>query len=154
VKRVAAPTCSKSCNGVLRGKELAKHAHKARAAWSAESEARFSARMSGSRNPTWRGGATLKHPKGNYKGVRYVRCPPEYLAMARTDGYVMEHRLVVAVAIGRVLLRRESVHHVNHQPGDNRRENMMLFATNRDHKLYEAHGAPAPIWSGVEREAA
>ena len=66
--------------------------------------------------------------------------------MSRKDGYVMEHRLVVAKAIGRPLLRTEIVHHVNHKPGDNRLENLYLFASNRDHQLFEAHGTPLPIW--------
>jgi hypothetical protein len=66
--------------------------------------------------------------------------------MARKDGYVMEHRLVVARAMGRCLLRSEVVHHENHDPQDNRLENLALFASNRDHKLYEARGTPDPIW--------
>ena len=67
--------------------------------------------------------------------------------MARNDGYVMEHRLVLAQAIGRPLLRTEVVHHENHDPQDNRLENLRLFASNKDHKLYEHHGSPQPIWS-------
>jgi hypothetical protein len=31
--------------------------------------------------------------------------------------------------------------------GNNRTENLLLFASNREHKLYEHHGSPAPIWS-------
>ena len=85
-------------------------------------------------------------PKGNYAGSRYVRCPAEFMPMARQDGYIMEHRLVVAQAIGRLLTRTEVVHHVNHNSLDNRPENLMLFATNRDHKRYEARGTPDPIW--------
>jgi hypothetical protein len=45
-------------------------------------------------------------------------------------------------------MRAEAVHHDNHRPWDNRRENLMLFRTNREHKLFEAHGSPAPIWRG------
>lgn len=85
-------------------------------------------------------------PKGNYVGARYVRCPAEFLSMARADGYIMEHRLVMAQKLGRLLTRVEVVHHINHDPLDNRIENLMLFATNRDHKRFEAHGSPAPIW--------
>jgi hypothetical protein len=68
--------------------------------------------------------------------------------MARRDGYVMEHRLVVAKALGRCLTRTEAVHHEDHDPTNNAIENLSLFATNRDHKMFEAHGSPAPIWSG------
>ena len=68
--------------------------------------------------------------------------------MARKDGYVMEHRLFVAMAIGRCLMRVEIVHHGNRDPADNRLGNLMLFATNRDHKLFEHRGSPEPIWRG------
>lgn len=68
--------------------------------------------------------------------------------MARANGYVLEHRLVVATTIGRALHRSEAVHHINHNSMDNRPENLMLFASNQDHKLFEAHGSPAPLWSG------
>jgi hypothetical protein len=78
--------------------------------------------------------------------VKYVRCPIEFIAMARKDGYVMEHRLIVATEIGRPLLRSEVVHHVNHIVNDNRKENLMLFSSNTDHKRYEASGKPEPLW--------
>jgi hypothetical protein len=68
--------------------------------------------------------------------------------MARKDGYVMEHRLIVAQLIGRPLKRTEVVHHDTHDPQDNSHETLMLFRNNREHKLYEHHGTPAPIWRG------
>jgi hypothetical protein len=108
---------------------------------------RLRQRMLGARNHAWKGGVTVFRKHGNYAGVRYVRCPADYQTMARKDGYVMEHRLFVAQALGRPLLRQEVVHHVNHDPTDNRLENLMLFASNLEHKLYEHHGTPAPIWS-------
>lgn len=91
----------------------------------------------GDRNGSWKGGVTFKRPKGNYTGVRYVRCPSDLLVMARRDGYVMEHRLVMARWIGRPLTRSECVNHINHQPSDNRRENLDLWPTNGDHKRGE-----------------
>ncbi len=148
LKRTRIPTCSRHCNGVLRGKEWKKHAHKGHAAWSSESEDRLRQRMTGANNPAWKGGVTYFRKAGNYKPVKYVRCFPEFLSMARKDGYVMEHRLIVARAIGRCLIRKEVVHHVNHDPQVNDLDNLMLFASNRDHKLYEHHGIPEPTWRG------
>lgn len=104
--------------------------------------------LAGEKNPAWRGGLTFFKRKGKYadQKIKYVRCPKVFLDMARKDGYVMEHRLIVAKAIGRSLLRSECVHHDNHDATDNRLENLMLFASNSDHKRYE-HGQPIkPLW--------
>jgi len=63
--------------------------------------------------------------------------------MARTDGYIMEHRLVMAEWVGRLLSRTEVVNHENHDPSDNRRENLTLWPTNADHKRWEyGRGVP------------
>lgn len=137
LKRVKSPTCSKQCNGKARGREWGTHAHKARAAWTPEGLASYREKMSGERNPAWKGGVTYRRGKGNYIGPRYVRCPPELLMMARSDGYIMEHRLVMARWVGRPLTRTEVVNHVNHNPRDNRRENLDLWPTNADHKRGE-----------------
>jgi hypothetical protein len=91
----------------------------------------------GSANPAWKGGVTYGRARGNYIGPRYVRCPPEWLVMSRSDGYVAEHRLVMARWIGRPLTRTECVNHINHNPRDNRRENLDLWPTNGDHKRGE-----------------
>ena len=91
----------------------------------------------GAENPAWRGGVTTRKPKGNYIGPRYVRCPEEWLMMARKDGYIMEHRLVMAQWVGRPLDRTEVVNHINHDPRDNRRENLELYPSNGDHKRGE-----------------
>jgi hypothetical protein len=142
------PACSKRCNGLVRGQEWKKHAHKGRAAWRPESEAALRKRFTGPSNPSWKGGVTYRKRRGNYVSVRYVRCPQEFRAMARTDGYVMEHRLVVARIIGRCLTRAECVHHIDHKPLNNCPTNLMLFATNKDHKLFEHGAAIEPLWDG------
>lgn len=93
--------------------------------------------LKGNRNPAWKGGVTYWRKHGNYKPIKYVRCPPKFLPMARKDGYIMEHRLVMARRLGRMLLRTEVVHHINHDPHDNRPENLELFASNGEHKRVE-----------------
>ena len=94
--------------------------------------------MKGPRNPAWKGGVTFKRQKGNYGRVRYVRCPTAYLPMARSDGYVMEHRLVMARTLGRLLSRTEVVHHIDHNTLNNAPANLMLFSSNGEHKRFEA----------------
>lgn len=142
------PVCSRHCGSVLRGRELAKHAHKAAAARTPAGLASFIKKMSGPNNPAWKGGVTYFKTHGNYKGVKYVRCPPAFSAMARKDGYVMEHRLFVAQALGRCLTRKEVVHHDDHNPTNNVITNLALFRSNSEHKLFEHHGFPLPIWHG------
>ncbi len=119
-----------------------------RAGWTDASRVSYLENMSGDKNPAWKGGVTYFRKKGNYGSIKYVRCPPALMIMARKDGYVMEHRLIVALAIGRPLLRREVVHHEDHNPRNNAQENLALFETNSDHKRYEARGTPLPIWRG------
>lgn len=137
--------CSQECNGVYRGQEWAKWgivgSEKAK-------ETPKSKGMKGEKNPAWKGGVTYFKRKGKYadQSIKYVRCPQEFISMARKDGYVMEHRLKVAQAIGRTLTKVECVHHINHDATDNRLENLMLFATNADHKRYEHGQAIKPAW--------
>ena len=123
MKRNKMKFCSRSCrNKVYKEQCMGKNSKKA---------------TYGEKNPAWKGGITYKRPKGNYKGVKYVRCPKEYLSMARKDGYVMEHRLVMAKHLGRCLNKVEVVHHIDHNPSNNKIENLMLFKNNAEHKRAE-----------------
>jgi hypothetical protein len=95
-------------------------------------------KVMGENNPAWKGGVTFRKRKGRYpSNVKYVRCPQEFISMARKDGYVMEHRLIMAQHLDRNLSRVEVVHHVNHDVTDNRIENLMLFDNNAEHKRFE-----------------
>ena len=125
------PMCSSVCNGVVRGAEWAKHGHKGAAAVKVRPD------MRREKNPAWKGGVTLKRPKGNYKGVRYVKAPEWALPMARKDGYIMEHRLVMARMCGFLLTRTEVVDHEDHNPSNNAPTNLKLYPTNADHKRGE-----------------
>jgi len=142
-KRRAVVYCSPSCRSKSFADRCRKMAHLGRTGWTAETQARASAKMRGPLNPAWKGGVTLKRAKGNYYGVRYVRAPEWARPMARKDGYVAEHRLVMATMCGRLLDRREVVHHVNHDPSDNAPANLELWPSNGYHKAAE-FGRVAP----------
>lgn len=137
VKGTENPTCSRQCNGKARGRALTPHASKGRAGWTELSLASYKLKMAGEKNPAWAGGVTYKRPKGNYLGPRYVRCPPEWSMMARSDGYIGEHRLVMAQWMGRPLTRTEVVNHIDRNPRNNERSNLELYPTNGDHKRGE-----------------
>ena len=125
IKRQKGKYCSRSC----RNKVYTQQSH-----WPV---------MYGAKNPAWKGGVTYRRTHGNYGTVKYVRCPKEFYAMARKDGYVMEHRLVMARHVGRPLLRTEVVHHIDHKTLNNSINNLMLFPTNQAHKIFEAGKAGA-----------
>jgi hypothetical protein len=62
---------------------------------------------------------------GKYRAVLVDSGHP-LAKMAQVHGYVLEHRLVMAEALGRPLLPSETVHHINGDPHDNRLENLQL----------------------------
>jgi len=151
-KRVRVALCGKECLATWRSQDrerrklMQRIASMGRAGWTDKSKESYRQKMSGPNNPAWKGGVTYFKTKGNYKGVKYVRCPEEFLGMARKDNYVMEHRLIVAQHLGRCLKRSEVVHHIDHDPTNNDPANLMLFSSNTAHKRYEAHGEPTPLW--------
>jgi hypothetical protein len=70
---------------------------------------------------------------GNWKGGRnigrdgYVEIWQPHHPQANSNGYVLEHRLVMEKKIGRFLKKSERVHHINEVKDDNRPENLRLF---------------------------
>lgn len=74
-------------------------------------------------HPSWKGGR-------HYDGYGYIRIhlkPDDFFySMAGKEGYVLEHRLIMAQYLGRNLHPWEIVHHKNHIRDDNRTENLEL----------------------------
>ena len=137
--------CSRECYQQWRKEDydLSDHlreiAPTGRDGWTEESMKSYRKNMSGENNPAWKGGVTYKRRKGNYKREIMVRCPPEFEEMARANGYVPEHRLKVAKAIGRPLTSTEVVHHIDGDNHNNELENLELYPNNRLHKMAEGN---------------
>jgi hypothetical protein len=135
-QQIKEPMCSRECNGKRRALTLVPHSGNMKGR--KRKDLRY-----GPENPAWKGGVTYWRKAGNYPPIKYVRAPAWALTMARKDGYVMEHRLIMATLCGRLLIRTETVHHRDHNPLNNAAQNLELWPTNRDHKLAE-HGRFVP----------
>lgn len=74
-------------------------------------------------HPMWKGGRTI-----DSHGYARLWVPPAdpLKCMALSDGYVLEHRYVMAKHLGRPLERYETIHHINGKRDDNRLENLQL----------------------------
>ena len=83
----------------------------------------------GDKASNWKGGR-----KYNAEGYVLIYCSTH---PNNSKGYVYEHRLVMEAHLGRTLLSTEICHHINGIKDDNRIENLMLFATHREHCKYE-----------------
>ena len=89
-----------------------------------------------------------KMSQAHFKGGRYInsegyvllflRLDDPFFPMVKKDGYVLEHRLVVAKALGRCLLSKEQVHHKNGIRDDNRLDNLELMPDLSKHSKYGA----------------
>jgi hypothetical protein len=85
-----------------------------------------SIRQRGAGNPGWKGGIVKSGKAGRYVYELVPREDPLFVMTNRT-GYAMQHRLIVARAIGRPLEPWEQVHHLNGKRQDNRLENLELW---------------------------
>jgi hypothetical protein len=86
--------------------------------------------LKGKNNHMWKGGK--KTTKSGYVYV-YLENDSKFISMCAKGigtNYVAEHRLVMANKINRVLLKNETVHHINGIRDDNRIENLELWSSN------------------------
>jgi hypothetical protein len=74
----------------------------------------------GADNPNWKGGRTY-----HKKGYVMIRCPGH--PRSSSNGYVLEHILVMERHLGRQLEADEYVHHVNGVRHDNSVSNLELW---------------------------
>lgn len=87
----------------------------------------------GKDHPGWKGGKYTDSRDG-YVLIRDTQHPA-----ARSDGYVLEHRLVMEKVLGRYLIPDEDVNHLNGKKDDNRIENLRLV---RHFAHYEEMSCP------------
>uniref|UniRef100_A0A6M3JWE8 Putative homing endonuclease n=1 Tax=viral metagenome TaxID=1070528 RepID=A0A6M3JWE8_9ZZZZ len=83
-----------------------------------------SCRTKGDKNPYWRGGR--RKTKQGYVNIKLQ--PDDFFFPMANDGYVFEHRLVMAKSLGRNLHSWEIVHHKNSIRDDNRIENLEIVS--------------------------
>lgn len=77
----------------------------------------------GANHHNWKGGHHLD--QSGYRRVKLRKSDPFY-GMCAPNGYVMEHRLVLARALGRLLRSHETVHHIDGDRQNNALENLEL----------------------------
>lgn len=65
----------------------------------------------------------------SHDGYRSVPVPKELRHLTRGVAWIAEHRLVVAIHLGRALMSDEQVHHINGVRTDNRLGNLELWST-------------------------
>lgn len=101
-------------------------------------------------NPFWKGGRW----KNNY-GYILVYKPGHPYYNHQKGPYVFEHRLVIEQKIGRYLLPKERVHHINGIKDDNRPENLGLFSNQNEHIREHIHRGDIKMdyWRGKKLSA-
>jgi len=83
----------------------------------------------GDQHHAWKGGTKIVN------GYKYVYMP-NHLNCTKNK-YVLEHRLVMEKKLGRLLHKKEIVHHIDGNPLNNIPENLDLFSMTNEHRAYE-----------------
>jgi len=109
-------------------------AESSKQSWVRDRKPRDYSEYRGENHHLWKGGRRI-HERG-YVMVYRPDHPRSY-----SNGYIMEHRIVMEQHLGRLLNDEEVVHHKNGNKEDNRIENLILFATTADHTIHHQGGA-------------
>lgn len=82
----------------------------------------YATRRIGEANPWWQGGRFLR------SGYLVIKLKPDdpFYPMVTKDGYIPEHRLIMARKVGRCLLSTEDVHHIDGNKLNNSELNLEL----------------------------
>jgi len=90
--------------------------------WKREIVSKVASERTGDKHQNWRGGRIIRDG--------YVRVLNHGHPRADTNGYVLEHILVMEEMIDRELLPGETVHHINGVESDNAPDNLELWDSN------------------------
>lgn len=101
----------------------------------------------GPEHASWKGG---RNKNGGYILV-WLAKDDFFYPMAKKNGYVLEHRLVMAKHLGRCLHSWEFVHHKNHIRDDNQIENLQLVTDSRHNQITILENRIAFLEKEVER---
>ena len=84
----------------------------------------------GKNNPAWKGGKLIQN--------KYFEIYSPTHPFKNKNNRVREHRLIVEKQLGRYLTKKETVHHIDNNPLNNKVNNLMIFSSNAAHKRF--HG--------------
>lgn len=90
---------------------------------------KISEKCSGENSPSWKGGV-----HNTYAGYRMISDPNH--PHANRDGYIHEHRAVMEFILGRLLTRKEVVHHRDCNRRNNVSDNLFLFPSVSAHTSF------------------
>lgn len=94
----------------------------------------------GSKNPMWKGGE-IKTKDGR------IMCYAPDHPFPSKGRYVYRYRLLMESLVGRFLLPSEIVHHKNHDPGDDRPDNLEIMSADRHNRLHATQLRNSGRWA-------
>jgi len=89
--------------------------------------------LTGRTRPEISGKNHYKYKNKKYDSNGYVLIHVSNHPQAMKGGCILEHRIVMETHLGRLLNKKEIVHHLNGIKDDNRIENLCLCSTRKEH---------------------